>query len=146
MEEKLDSLAFKFFKLFAQYESSLKSENYFQTNGSGKILVDWDRFANERIGSGYLDELGDKAEAAHYILEQPPKKQVVGSGGQIEWQEVPNTEKSVQILFGHISRIRNNLYHGAKFNGTWFDPERSYELLKYGLVILEHFKGNANVH
>lgn len=146
MEEELDQLAFKFFKLFAQYESTLKSENYFQTNGSGRILVDWDKFANEKVGSDFLVNLGDKAEAANYILEHPPKKQIVGAEGRIEWQEVPSTERSVQILFGHISRIRNNLYHGAKFNGTWFDPDRSSRLLENSLVVLEHFKSKANVH
>jgi hypothetical protein len=146
MEEELDNLAFRFFKLFAQYESSLKSEKYFQTNNSGKILVDWDRFANERIGSDFIEELGEKAGAATYILDHPPKKQVVGDQGLIEWQEVPNNDRSVQMLFGHISRIRNNLYHGAKFNGTWFDPDRSYQLLKNGLVILEFFKGRTNIN
>ena len=35
--------------------------------------------------------------------------------------------------------MRNNLYHGAKFNGTWFDPQRSERLLGHGLVVLEHY-------
>lgn len=146
MEEELDQLAFKFFKLFTQYESTLKSENYFQTNGSGRILVDWDKFANEKVGSDFLVNLGDKAEAANYILEYPPKKQIVDAEGLIEWQEVPSTGRYVQILFGNISRIRNNLYHGEKFNGTWFDPDRSSRFLENSLVVLEHFKSKANVH
>jgi hypothetical protein len=146
MEEQLDKLAFSFFKLFAQYESYLKKHKYFQITNGGKINVDWDRFVNERIGQDYINKLGGNAASAEYILSAPPKKQVVNPEGVIVCGEVSNDERSVQILFGHISRIRNNLYHGAKFNGTWFDPERSEQLLLHGLTVLEHFKGLANVH
>src|SRR5690606_13873449 len=109
-------------------------ERDFFTSNKGKLIVDWDRFANEVIGSAFLEKLGNNRNAAEYILENPPNKQSVNDQGKIIWSEVPNKERSVQILFSHISRIRNNLYHGAKFNGTWFDPERSRELLSKGLI------------
>lgn len=144
--DELDQMAFSFFKLFAHYESELKQQGYFQVNNGGKIIVDWDKFVNEQIGKDFLKRLGQDHNAALYILSHPPKKQVVDSHGDIVWAEVPNNECSVQTLFGHISRIRNNLYHGAKFNGTWFDPERSNQLLKCALVVLEAFKKDAGVH
>jgi len=143
MEQQLDDLAFKFFKLFAKYESSLKQRDYFQVNDNGKISVDWDSFSNEVIGNTFIDQLGDKVNSANFILESPPKRQAVNEHKKIIWEEVPNTDKSVQALFGHLCRMRNNLFHGAKFNGTWFDPERSKELLKHGLIVLEHFSGKA---
>ncbi|MES2049972.1 MAG: hypothetical protein V4447_16350 [Pseudomonadota bacterium] len=124
MHQELDQLSFRFFKLFARYESSLKEKDFF-TLTKGKLTVDRDRFANEVIGSAFLEKLDNNRHAAEYILENPPKKQSVNEHGKIVWPEVPNNERSVQILFAHISRIRNNLYHGAKFNGNWFDPERS---------------------
>ncbi len=145
MDNKLDQLAFDFFKVFAQYESSLKEHGYFQEARNGRINVDWDRFVNEKIGSEFLDKLEEHKKSADYILNNPPKKQVVNSG-VIVWDEVNSDEKSVQALFGHISRIRNNLYHGAKFNGTWFSPERSFTLLKHGLIILKHFQNILNNH
>ncbi len=140
MSEELDKLAFSFFKLFAQYESSLKEKGFF-VSGGNKVIVDWDRFANEEIGNSFIEDLGDKAAYANYILSEPPKRQNVNQNGNIIWEDVPNEDKSIQSLFGHISRIRNNLYHGAKFNGTWFDPGRSKKLLEASLEILEHFKG-----
>lgn len=100
---------------------------------------------NERIGPDYIEKLGDKADSAEYILSKPPMKQIVNPEGRIIWGEELSQERSVQILFGYISRIRSNLYHGAKFNGTWFDPMRSEQLLRHGLVVLEHFKGLANI-
>lgn len=144
MHQELDQLSFRFFKLFARYESSLKERDFFISN-KGRLIVDWDRFANDVIGSAFLEKLGNNRHAAEYILENPPKKQSVNEQGKIVWVEVPNNERSVQILFAHISRIRNNLYHGAKFNGTWFDPDRSRELLSKGLIILVSFQQQLGI-
>jgi hypothetical protein len=144
LDYELDLLAFKFFKLFARYESSLKEIGFFVVN-RGQVVVDWDRYANEEIGNGFLGELGDAKAAAEYILENPPKKQSANKSNEIEWVVVPNNERSVQILFSHICRIRNNLYHGGKFNGTWFDPERSNLLLSNALLILENYKDRLGI-
>jgi hypothetical protein len=144
MSGDLDQLAFSFFKLFAQYESTLKERGYFQADKSGNVFVDWDRFANEVVGKNFKAELGALALSAEYILDQPPMKQVA-DGGKIVWADVSATDKSVQILFGHICRVRNNLFHGAKFNGTWFDPERSKALLTHALAVLEYFRKKAGV-
>jgi hypothetical protein len=142
---ELDRLACKFFKLFAQYESSLKEIGYFRSDRNDQPEVDWDRFVNEKIGSDFLQKLDNKYELAMYILENPPMRQVV-ENGQIIWKEVSSSEKSVQALFGYIRRIRNNLHHGAKFNGTWFDPERSQKLISNALEILTHFKSTSASH
>jgi len=144
MNAHLDQLTFRFFKLFAQYESTLKERNFFQADKSGNVIVDWDKFANEIIGKDFKAELGSLVPAAEYILNQPPKRQVV-DGKKVVWADVPATDKSVQILFSHICRVRNNLFHGAKFNGTWFDPTRSELLLAHSLSILEHFREKAGV-
>ncbi len=145
MDEQLDGLAFRFFKLFARYESELKTQGFFAVSKSGTIVVDWDRFANERVGPNFLADLGVNSGAARYILDHPPKKQAVDEHGQIVWAAVSNKDQSVQALFGHLSRIRNNLFHGAKFNGTWFDPERSQSLLGHGLRVLEQFQHRAGL-
>lgn len=144
MDQQLDLLAFEFFKLFARYESSLKEEGFFAVN-RGKVIVDWDRYANEVIGNNFLADLGEVKVAAEYILKLPPKKQSVNELNEIIWVDVPNNERSVQILFAHISRVRNNLYHGAKFNGTWFDPVRSKLLLSNSLAVLNHFKSGLGI-
>lgn len=140
MQKHLDKLAFRFFKLFAQYESTLKECDFFRVDNRAGIIVNWDRFANEVVGQDFRNDLGKQASAADYILQYPPMKQSVNDEGKIIWKEVPNSDKSVQMLFGHICRVRNNLFHGAKFNGTWFDPERSKLLLENSLIVLEHYR------
>jgi len=137
-DKQLFQLSFRFFKLFAEYESTLKECGFFRVS-NGNIIVDWDDFANRVIGPNFLLDLGDKMQAAEYILDEPPMKQSVDRQNRIIWVEVSNRDRSVQSLFSHIRRMRNNLFHGAKFNGTWFKPERSHALLKRGLIILEHY-------
>lgn len=132
----LDELAFRFFKLYAQCEYALKAIGYGRAGVKGVAEADWDRFANERAAGLMKDNDHQLVAARTYLLEHPPKRQVWAKG-TVTWEAVPNNEQSVQILFGHIRRVRNNLYHGGKFNGNWIDPDRSEELISNSLVVME---------
>lgn len=132
----LDRIAFRFFKLFAQYEYALKMLGYASANKRGEPELDWDGFSN-KIGKWLLEQQDSKiVDARNYIFEQPPKRQI-WVNGSVTWENVPNNERSAQILFSHLRRIRNNLYHGGKFNRSWIDPDRSYELISRALCLLE---------
>jgi hypothetical protein len=136
MDATLDQLAFRFFKLFAQYEYALKVLGYAKAGKQNQAEVEWDRFSAD-IGKTILnDEDPRVVEARQYIFEKPPKRQIWVNDA-IDWAEVPNNERSSQILYSHIRRVRNNLYHGGKFNGRWIDPDRSRELLSGSLLLLE---------
>lgn len=77
------------------------------------------------------------ANAIDYILGYPPKKQVIRDGA-LEWDDAtPNASSSSDLILLYVRRVRNNLFHGGKFNGRWFDPERSEELLRHSLTILD---------
>jgi hypothetical protein len=135
MSAELDQIAFRFFKLFAQYEYALKAMGFGSAGSNGQAEPAWDQFANE-VGIKIMTVTDEPVAAARcYILEQPPKRQV-WVGGAAAWEPVANNDKSVQTLFGHIRRVRNNLYHGGKFNGRWIDPDRSRELIDKSILIL----------
>lgn len=136
MSAELDRLAFRFFKLFAQLEYALKAVGYGRASNADAAEADWDRFANEVGVLLVRDQNPDVLAARTYLFEHPPKRQVWVSGN-VEWAIVPNNERSAQILFSHIRRVRNNLYHGGKFNGRWLDPDRSAELISKSLLLLE---------
>jgi hypothetical protein len=137
MHQQLDHLAFRFFKVFAQCEYALKAMGYGRAARNKAAEADWDRFANE-IGAALFQEQDPNiAGAVEYLLRHPPKRQV-WINGTVEWAEVGNDERSPQILFAHIRRVRNNLYHGGKFNGRWLAPDRSQELISKSLLLLEH--------
>jgi len=139
MNEELDRLSFELFKLFAEYEYELKQYKFFKTNNGSNIEVDWDRFANEKIGRHFMDILNDDHASAQYILSNPPKKQEI-EDNSIVWTKVSNTDTSVQALFGHIRRVRNNLFHGAKFGATWSEPSRNKKLIEHSIIILKCLK------
>jgi len=135
MTSELDSLAFDLFKLFAQYEYALKAMGYGRAKREGQAEPDWDRFAKE-VGCLVLGlEDPSIAGARQYLFDQPPKRQV-WVDGTVQWAPASTSERTAQTLFGNIRRVRNNLYHGGKFNGRWFDPDRSRELIGHALVIL----------
>jgi hypothetical protein len=136
MTRQLDQLAFKFFKLFAQYEYALKAMGYGRARSNGGAEPDWNKFANI-VGRKVLDvREPDVAAAIQFLFDEPPKRQIWLTD-HVEWEAVVSPDRSPQTLFGHISRVRNNLYHGGKFNGRWFEPERSKELITKSLCVLE---------
>lgn len=118
MSAELDNLAFQFFKLFAQYEYALKVMGYGKAGRNRKNAeADWDRFANE-IGRKILVRSDPKLVKAYdYLFKNLPKRQIWRNNA-VEWEIVPDTQRNAQDLFAHIRRVRNNLYHGGKFNGV----------------------------
>ncbi|MGB3724795.1 MAG: hypothetical protein WA981_03435 [Glaciecola sp.] len=70
--QELDQISFRFFKLFARYESSLKERGFFVCK-KANIIVDWDRFSNEVIGRMFLEQLGDDSDT-RITTEQSNKK------------------------------------------------------------------------
>lgn len=138
MNSSLDTRAFEFFKLFTKFEYALKRMGHIRSNRSELAEVDWDSFAS--LMDGNFKDHPELKESINYLFEHPPKKQIVREG-KLDWS-YPGTEKSTQALFGHIRRVRNNLYHGAKFNDHWISPERSLELINHSINILEYIRAN----
>ncbi len=138
MTDDLDQLAFQFFKVFAQCEYALKAMGFGRAaRGGDAAEADWDRFAND-IGVLLLQETQEDVVAVRtYLLTEPPKRQV-WIDGVVKWAMVSNNDRSAQMLFGHIRRVRNNLYHGGKFHAEWIAPDRSRELMSKSLLLLEH--------
>ncbi len=130
----LDRLATEFFSTFSRFEYSLKASGF--NNGDGPAEANWSLFAKAMEHFVSEPPNPEVAEAIASILSNPPKKQFV-TGGKMEWREIkPTSNSQADALFQYIRRIRNNLFHGGKFNGHWFEPERSELLLRASLTVL----------
>lgn len=130
----LDALAGELFHVFSRMEYALKVSGF--NHGDGEAKANWQKFSMEVERLVVDPPTTELREAIEFILAAPPKKQVI-VGGLIEWQTVePNAESQADRLFQYIRRVRNNLFHGGKFNGRWFEPERSGRLIKHSLVLL----------
>jgi len=130
----LDGLAEKLFHVFSRTEYALKASGF--NNGDGEAKANWRDFAlavEHVIANPSSPKL---QEAIKFFLNAPPKKQVI-VGGVIQWQvSEPPTDSPADKLLIYVRRVRNNLFHGGKFNGHWFEPERSEPLLRHSLTIL----------
>ena len=133
-QPNLDALASVFFHAFSRAEYALKASGF--NNGDGPAEANWKSFASSvevLIANAALPEL---KEAIDFFLNSPPKKQVI-INGVIQWDvSEPQTNSKADKLLIYVRRVRNNLFHGGKFNGRWFEPERSELLLRHGLTIL----------
>lgn len=134
-DQKMANLALDFFRSFAQFEYCLKVTGYCVAGRGNAANPNWTRFSNE-IPS-LRDNAGpDVVEAITYIMKHPLKKQVYVDETP-QWHDVaPEAENENDLILLYVRRVRNNLFHGGKFNGRFFEPERSRKLLEHSLTIL----------
>jgi len=133
-KSNIDNLSFEFFREFSRYEYCLKATQ--PKPKDGKAEANWDWYAKdvEQVFASSKDPAF--VAAVDYFTNHPPKKQVVKDGA-LAWDATPLEEKNVALkVFVLIRRVRNNLFHGGKFNGKWFEPERSELLMQHALTIL----------
>lgn len=57
--------------------------------------------------------------------------------GLLKWEVAAPDASDTHELLLCVRRVRNNLFHGGKFNEHWFEPERSVPLLRHSLSILD---------
>lgn len=137
----LDRLSFDFFREFSRCEYCLKAVGFRRPGDTAE--PDWGAFAGAVQQCFETPPNDEFARAVQYYLDSPPKKQIVRDG-LLAWEDVvPQHESRADLLIQLLRRVRNNLFHGGKFNGHFFAPQRSGELLRHGLVIL---KGVVNAH
>ena len=104
---------------------------------NGGISADWDKFARDH-DQAFTDLTEQEQKAVRYYEEQPPKKQVVDEDGVLTVKEAPpQNNKPLSRLLILVRRVRNNLFHGEKFNALLEgDSKRDTELLDHELTIL----------
>lgn len=133
----IDQLAQEFFKEFSRSEYSLKAAGF--NHGDGNAEANWSMFSKEVKGLVQDRKSEQLSYAINFILNYPPKKQIIRDG-RIQWSEAAQNNKlKAENLLVYVRRVRNNLFHGGKFNGHWFEPERSKKLIVSCLVILKAF-------
>lgn len=132
------NLVFDFFITFSRFECALKNSiRYARINGL-KVAADWTRFASsiqDTFDKTYSPELD---AAVEYIINNPPKVQHL-ENNQLVWHhlEIENNTPLTTRLDLYIRTIRNNLFHGGKFNGVYEpDISRNYILISNAMIIL----------
>lgn len=129
---------FNFFALFSRWECALKRK--FPIKGAhGDAQADWNAFADEH--SSELSTIGHPGyqEARKYLLERPPLRLMYQ--GVPPWQPNPRREdkgeNEARYFFRIIRDVRNNLFHGGKYQGGPMEElARDRKLLDSAIAVL----------
>lgn len=126
-----------FFITFSRMEYALKQSG-FVSGGVKAVSADWDKLALELRASFRPDRTKILQESVEYILNHPPKKQVLQSN-TLNWVDNirPVDEQVLKKLLIFVRSIRNNFFHGEKIKGVLEgQPQRNLKLLKCSLTVL----------
>ena len=128
-----------FLSVFSRVEYALKSTG-FAIGNHKKVDPAWDIFANEIDEKLFQIDNTELLQAIEYILENPPRKQVL-ENEQIIFinQTIDSSQKRTQQLLLMIRTIRNNLFHGGKYlpDGE-IEAGRNEFLVNCSLTILQN--------
>ena len=129
-------LLFEFFVTFARFEFALKSSG-FVTGDDREAKPEWDGFG-QSLDLEKARQDPEFAAAHDYLWLNPPARQVLGAGGLAWDASVPFGKlERMDELLKLVRRVRNNLFHGGKFNDEVHSgPGRDKLLLQHSIVIL----------
>ena len=135
-----DGVLLKFFVNFSRFEYALKRAGFVTSGEYHSAKANWRGFA-EKVSVG----LGDVTEeefknAKSYLIKHPPRRQVFRDHS-IRWEANGrwNKESEGQYLLRLVRDVRNNLFHGGKYDNESVDDQslRNSELLSASLTILD---------
>jgi hypothetical protein len=139
--EEGQNLINEFFVTFSRFESALKASGF--ANGDiDRVNPNWDTFTASIIVSfNNIERTESVSNAIVYLTNNSPRVQNY-ENGQLGWRERDFHQKDPLInrISLSIRDIRNNLFHGGKFNGVYQkDVSRNFILLKHSIEILNHW-------
>ena len=130
-------LVLEFFLVLSRMEFALKLVG-FASGDDKKVSPDWDGFAKE-VSESFDWKANKEVEVAICCyLDHPPKKQVLRNG-RLDWETaIPNSDTEFERALVLVRRVRNNLFHGGKYNAQSHDETaRNEELMRQGILILK---------
>jgi hypothetical protein len=139
----LQGLLLGFFLTFSRFEFALKNSGFYvkrrETSDPYEGSPDWDSFAQRLTDVFDCNATPKVRNACDRLLDNPPAREVIGGGG-LGWDaEAENDSLSdIERLLRYVRRIRNNLFHGAKFSTLpGLETERNVTLLEDSLIVLD---------
>jgi hypothetical protein len=141
VEEANQELVVRFFIWFSRLEYALKSDSrYLKKGPHNRAEVNWRGFTVDKSGDFDPSTDIELKEAVNFLLQSPPRQQIEGSTGKLEWCERHYDEESdLGKVIEVIKQVRNNLFHGGKCGrGNGNDSARNGDLLRHSLTVLEH--------
>lgn len=129
-----------FFIIFSRFECALKNSGFTAVDRD-KVSANWDSFVSSIKNDFKSDSNSELETAVNFIVNSPPRIQIL-TGSNLSWRnrEFAINTPLINKLGLSIRDIRNNLFHGGKFNGSYQeDVSRNYKLLNASIIILNQW-------
>ena len=129
-------LVLEFFLKFSRFEFALKLAGYARGN-INRVEPDWIRFAATIRDLFNRNHNPHLAQACEYFLNNPPNQQV-RVRGTLGWSTQPpaNANTEPELLIALVKRVRNNLFHGGKYNAQMHEETARSETLLHGSLLI----------
>src|SRR5437016_9244108 len=126
---------FRFFATFARWECALKRGKFARSGSHGQAEADWNAFADRFADQ--LQRLATEEFVAgrDYLFNNPPRRLMFQDG----WHPNPRRtgETDARYLFRVIRDVRNNLFHGGKYQGMVIaELARDRALIDHSIAVL----------
>jgi hypothetical protein len=131
--------AIVFFCLFSRFEFALKKAGFIRGNPGQAAWPDWSTFGLQPKIQKLYQGLTQRA-SVRYIIDHPPKRQIVSEYGgklHLEWQDWIGRVENMEMLIEAVRQTRNNLFHGGKSATEPVErAERNEQLIDAAIEIL----------
>ena len=131
----------EFFITFSRFECALKASG-FASGDSERVNPNWDSFTSS-IRESFDNDVKTTPvnNAINYLQNYTPRIQNF-ENGQLGWRDrvFQINDPLINKISLSIRDVRNNLFHGGKFNGSYQkDVSRNYILMKHSIEILNYW-------
>lgn len=130
---------FRFLALFARWECALKRTEFVKTGQHGQAEADWDLYADAVVSPLAALSAGAFIAAREALVANPPRRQQL-DGKRVRWVANPRRAKETdaRYLLRVVRDVRNNLFHGSKYqDGPVDELARDQRLIDHATTILE---------
>jgi hypothetical protein len=134
------NLIAEFFIAFSRFECALKASGFVNVSNE-KVNANWDTFIGSICNTFEKGTSQELKNGVVYLLANPPRIQII-ENNQLDWRERafdPGMPEINRICLS-IRDVRNNLFHGGKFNGKYQeDVSRNFILMKSSIIVLNEW-------
>lgn len=127
---------FRLLATFSRWEYALKRTGYAKPGSHGQAEADWNKYVDAVAIPLAQIATPRYVAARNYITTHPPLCWQYRDG----WQPNPKRENETEAryLFRMVRDVRNNLFHGGKFqNGIVEELSRDREVIDAATTVLE---------
>lgn len=131
-------LACEFFVCFSRLEYALKRAGYYGLSRNF-LNVDWKRFCSDFSDRFCVDSSEELRKSFDYFESFPPRNQIIRNR-KLSWSKPLLKGDSTELdwLVRVVRCVRNNLFHGGKFQSEEIEePTRNAKLISHSVVVLK---------